>query len=101
MARPIALLEHGTALGDVTNYVLTPVKSGQKRTRGLIGPGQCGFRGCEGERVGGVWKDGGSYMCDRHRILLLPLRIRPREGLDQRERNERLREQEEASASDG
>lgn len=67
---------------------MTPVKSGQKRTRGFIGPGQCGFRGCEDERLGGLWKEGGSYMCDRHRILLLPMRLKPREGLSQKEKQE-------------
>lgn len=90
MARAIPLLEHGTALGDTVNYMSTIVKSGQQRTRGLIEPGQCGFRGCNEDRIGGIWKEGGSYMCPAHKALLLPMRLKPREGLSQREKAEAL-----------
>lgn len=95
---PIPLLDHGTALGDATRYDHTPVSSGQKRTRGLIGPGQCGFRGCNENRIGGIWKEGGSYMCPTHMTLMLPLRLKPREGLSKSEKMEAHAAREEAVA---
>jgi hypothetical protein len=51
------------------------VKSGQARNRNLILPGRCGFRGCNESRIGGEWKQGGSYMCPEHFERLLPVRI--------------------------
>lgn len=83
MARPTPLLDHGTALGDATRYDSASVKSGQKRNKNLIDSGHCGFRGCNDDRVGGVWADGGSYMCAIHMMLLMPLRIIKGEGLNQ------------------
>ena len=92
-------MDHGTALGDATRYDYTPVKSGQKRMRGFIDAGQCGFRGCTDDRIGGMWADGGSYMCEIHRMLLFPLRLRIHEGLDQKAKQE-LRAKEGLSSSD-
>ena len=50
--------------------------AGYKRRspKDAIPPGWCGFSGCGKGRLGGVWKDGGSYMCEEHRDLLLPVR---------------------------
>jgi len=97
MARQ-GLLEHGTALGDVVRYDHSgPVTSGQKRNKGYIVPGQCGFRGCTDDRVGGVWAEGGSYMCAIHRMLFDPLRIRKREGLKQKKHEERMEEMDSES----
>jgi hypothetical protein len=81
---PRSLLEHGTALGDSVRHDTARVGMRQVDRKGAIAPGKCGFRGCNDDRMGGVWKDGGSYMCAVHRMVLMPLRIRKGEGLDQK-----------------
>lgn len=91
MAR--TLLDHGAAIGDAVRYDTARVGMRQVDRKGIIGPGKCGFRGCNDDRIGGVWKDGGSYMCAIHCALLFPLRIRKGEGLSNKLKRE-LREQE-------
>lgn len=86
MAR--SLLDHGAALGDAVRYDAPTLGLRQVDRKGYIKPGQCGFRGCKDDRVGGIWKDGGSYMCAIHRMLFMPLRIKKGEGMTNKEKQE-------------
>lgn len=89
---PRSLLEHGASLGDAIRFDNNIVKSGQKRNARVITPGRCGFLACNEDRVGGVWEEGGSYLCETHKRMLFPLRIKKREGLRQREQQKALDE---------